>query len=295
MNISLYSSAVSRLENSLEEGTLSNAYLFSGSDAYGKLAAALALARSLERHEPFASSWDSVWNDAEFWKSGGANYSLVDARVFASDLLGIDDAREIRDFVLIRPLVSSRRTVIIPSAQKLTASAQQALLKVSEDASRYSLIIFIAPEKEALLETLLSRCAHVYFKNPDETELAVAVKQKNTHARSDGDEILRLGQGIPGRCMTLLHRPEELERVKELAKKIEFGSFADLMAIGESIETDADLDEFFRGLIRRVRIAAGKDASLRTAMLLEYRTFCAQLGSSFRTQLEAAIITALAA
>jgi hypothetical protein len=68
---------------------------------------------------------------------------------------GIDDARALSDFVILKPIVLPRRVAVV-FAVRITVEAQQALLKTFEE-PRGAAIILIVPQPELLLPTLQSR------------------------------------------------------------------------------------------------------------------------------------------
>jgi len=77
--------------------------------------------------------------------------------------VGIDFARGIKNFLYQKPAISSHRTAAIFQAELLTSEAQNALLKVSEDAPQSSLLLISVLNKENLLPTISSRLECVYL------------------------------------------------------------------------------------------------------------------------------------
>lgn len=96
---------------------------------------------------------------------------LIDCKVIEStlDSIGIDQVREINNFLWQKPVVSLRRTLIIRRASLLTAQAQNALLKIAEEPPPHGLIILIVGKLEELLPTLLSRFQKHYFSSFDQS------------------------------------------------------------------------------------------------------------------------------
>ena len=73
--------------------------------------------------------------------------------------IGVDDIREklINDIV-IKPYEYDRKVYIVEDAQRLTAQAQNALLKTLEEPPEYAVIILLATNADILLDTIRSRC-----------------------------------------------------------------------------------------------------------------------------------------
>jgi DNA polymerase III delta prime subunit len=76
--------------------------------------------------------------------------------------LGVEQAKQIREFLSIKPYQAKGRVVILISAQNLTPDAQNALLKTLEEPPLESLIILGVDKEESLLPTVLSRCEAEY-------------------------------------------------------------------------------------------------------------------------------------
>lgn len=85
---------------------------------------------------------------------------LLDAVVIeAADFSGI------RQMLAQKPLRSVRRTVIVNDTQYLSVNDQNALLKIVEEPPASALIILLAPDPQALISTLASRCEKIYFSS----------------------------------------------------------------------------------------------------------------------------------
>lgn len=79
-----------------------------------------------------------------------------DVMSFATETLGIDQAREIRARQERKPARGGRQVIIV-SVRACTSEAQNALLKVAEEPALGTHIFFLLPRMEALLPTLRSR------------------------------------------------------------------------------------------------------------------------------------------
>ncbi|MFA5173327.1 MAG: hypothetical protein WC435_02940 [Candidatus Paceibacterota bacterium] len=129
------------------KGELSHGYIFYGGDSSLKESFVLHLARILENKEKESSP---PLSDFLFLGENGNS-------------VGIDEVREIKNFLSQKPFASSKRTVAIKSAERLTKEAGNALLKISEDPFSSSLIILLSKNKESLLKTIASRFQLVFF------------------------------------------------------------------------------------------------------------------------------------
>src|ERR1700684_642687 len=97
-----------------ERGQLGHGYVFYGPSMVGKKLFARTFAMYLENDT-------NVFSDCMIIEPG--DHSSI----------SIDAVRDIKNFLWQKPNASSRRTLIIDEAELLTAEAQNALLKVTEE------------------------------------------------------------------------------------------------------------------------------------------------------------------
>ncbi len=81
----------------------------------------------------------------------------------------IDDIRELKPLFAQPPRGDGKRVVIFHEAQELTAQASNALLKSLEEPSRGTVFVLLAPQREWLLPTLVSRSWTLTLAWPAET------------------------------------------------------------------------------------------------------------------------------
>ena len=108
-------------------------------------------------------------------KEVSPNYTLIDAMIIDAEnasSIGIDIVREIKNFLSQKPFKSKKRTVVVLGAEELTTEAQNAILKILEDAPKSALIILIAKTPERLLPTVISRLQKIYIPSKQDLEPA---------------------------------------------------------------------------------------------------------------------------
>lgn len=127
-----------------DNNKLSHAYLFFGEPQKEKFDFAMKLAAYLEKDSRI----------------------LEECFIIAPDekgIIGIDESKKIGNFLYQKPVLSSKRMVIVKDADSLTFEAQNAVLKIVEDSPKASLIIFITKDESSLLTPLASRLQKIYF------------------------------------------------------------------------------------------------------------------------------------
>ena len=172
-------------------GSLSHGYVLYGPSMVGKRTLALEFARSLEGGNAVLSDFMLV--------EPGENSSI-----------GIDEVREIKNFLWQKPNVSSRRTLLIDDAELLTTEAQNALLKITEEPPASSLLILITSDIDGILPTITSRLPKVFLGRVAEKEIAKWI----------GDpKIAKQAGGKPGLAWRLMNDGELQDRLT-LAEKL---------------------------------------------------------------------------
>ncbi|MDD3863800.1 MAG: hypothetical protein PHV84_04160 [Eubacteriales bacterium] len=142
----------------------------------------------------------------------------------------------------------SRTVVVIDDAHAMTVSAQNKLLKTLEEPPGPAVILLLSERREALLETILSRCITYQLRDEevsaDETIFSAA---RQLIARCfDGEPFYRRVEGLElylsdrDRCLDFLDATEDQLRDR-LMKKIG----ADALVEGREEETAEGRTDFF--------------------------------------------------
>src|SRR5204862_1196452 len=79
------------------------------------------------------------------------------------DQIRIDDIRELRRDLHMRPFEASRRVYVVFAAETMNEDAADALLKDLEEPPPYAVILLVADDLGPLPETIRSRCQLVAF------------------------------------------------------------------------------------------------------------------------------------
>lgn len=135
------------LENALQKGALSHAYLFTGPRGTGKTSIARILAHQINNipYQDDATHLDIIEIDA------------------ASNRR-IEDARELRERIHAAPASAKYKVYIIDEVHMLTKEAFNALLKTLEEPPEHAIFILATTEAHKLPETIISRTQRFTFK-----------------------------------------------------------------------------------------------------------------------------------
>ena len=152
---------VSTLKNSIQQGRIAHAYLFSGPRGVGKTTSARLLAKALNCvHGPTADPCDQCDNCRGIAKGSSLDVIEIDG---ASNT-GVNDVRVIKEEVMFPPTSSRYKIYIIDEVHMLSQSAFNALLKTIEEPPEYVVFIFATTETQKVPATIRSRCQQFNFQ-----------------------------------------------------------------------------------------------------------------------------------
>jgi len=149
------------LKNAISMGRVGHAYLFSGSRGVGKTSTARIFAKALNCVKgPTISPCGKCSPCEEIAKGISMDVLEIDG---ASNR-GIDEIRNLRDNVKLKPASGKYRVYIIDEVHMLTPEAFNALLKTLEEPPEHVKFIFATTRPQKILPTIISRCQRFDFK-----------------------------------------------------------------------------------------------------------------------------------
>lgn len=155
------SAAVGVLMESLREGSLGHAYLFSGPRGCGKTSAARLVAKSLDclnrkdDCEPCGV--------CENCRAIAAGEHLDVIEIDGASNRGIGEIRDLKSHVNLKPLSAAYKVYIIDEVHMLTEQAFNALLKTLEEPPANVVFLLATTEPHKVPVTIRSRCQHIPF------------------------------------------------------------------------------------------------------------------------------------
>jgi DNA polymerase-3 subunit gamma/tau len=107
-----------------------------------------------------------------------ANGTALDVvEMDAASQRGIDDIREIRERVVLQPVVGRFKVYILDEAHQLTDAAWNALLKLIEEPPPHLLFVFCTTDLQKVIPTVRSRCQTFVFQRPRLAELVTLLRR----------------------------------------------------------------------------------------------------------------------
>lgn len=127
--------------------------------------------------------------EESFEKKGIKTKGNPDFYIKQTDTLSVDDARDISQFAALSPVGEKKYICIV--ANSMTGEAQNALLKVVEEAVGKSAFFFVIPSGTPVLGTLLSRCIEI-----KDSGVEGDTKEGEQFLKMDYKERLNLAEGF---------------------------------------------------------------------------------------------------
>lgn len=181
------------LQHEAKNGTVSHAYLFSGSRGTGKTTCAKILAKSVNC---LNLKDGNPCGECENCRAIDEGTTTDVLEMDAATNTGVDYIRDLRDNVLYTPSILKKRVYIIDEAHMLSDSAFNALLKTIEEPPEHVLFIFATTEQHKIPATIISRCQRFEFRR---ISVASLVKRLMYIAKAEGIDLTDEGATIIAR------------------------------------------------------------------------------------------------
>ncbi len=181
------------LSRAIASERVGHAYLFTGARGVGKTSAARILAKALNCAQ---GTSPTPCNQCEICESVSAGGDVDVLEIDGASNRGIDEIRQLRQNVAVRPSRSRFKIYIIDEVHMLTKEAFNALLKTLEEPPEHVKFIFATTEPNKIPVTILSRCQRYDFAGIEaaaiQTRLAEIAKSEGVEIEADALQILAM-------------------------------------------------------------------------------------------------------
>jgi DNA polymerase III subunit delta' len=146
------------------------------------------------------------------------------------DQIRIDDIRELRRDLHMRPFEASRRVYLVFGADTMNEDAADALLKDLEEPPPYAVMLLVADDLGPLPETIRSRCQLIPFRRLSEAAVREAVRRRAPELADE--EVTTVARVAGGRL-------DRAERLLDAASK---KRREELLAVARAVYLDPEFD-----------------------------------------------------
>jgi DNA polymerase III subunit delta' len=123
-------------------------------------------------------------------------------------IYGIDDVKELIQSSALIPAIGQWNIVILEDADRLTATAANALLKSIEEPARSTMWILCAPSSQDVISTIRSRCRMINLRMPPFNEIAELLQTRDGVDPAMAKFSAAAAMGHVGRAKLLATNPE---------------------------------------------------------------------------------------
>lgn len=195
------STHIAQLKSDFSAHTFVHAYLFAGPKGTGKrsvarLCAMAAVCRS-EQGKPCG-----VCGPCRRVLAGTHPDVHVIEPEKGRQTLGVDALREVLEEVSVRAFEDGTKVLLFPEAERMTAQAQNCLLKTLEEPPEDTVFFLITDQPAALLTTVVSRCRVVRFHPLQIEQAAARLVALGLHPQ-DARRRARMAEGCVGQALAL--------------------------------------------------------------------------------------------
>ncbi|MFC1872183.1 ATP-binding protein [Chloroflexota bacterium] len=215
---------VGLLRACLESDSLAHAYILTGPPHVGKMALAINLAQAVnctgdDAPCQLCPSCRRVLEDRH------ADVEIIGVGTAADDgasksMIYIEQIQQLQTTANLAPFEGRYRVYIINGAEHLSVPAANCLLKTLEEPPEHVLMLLLAENEQAVLETVLSRCQHLELRPMPATILEAALMAEGAGADQPG-LVARLAEGCAGWAKNALADPRLLEGRSEVIDQLE--------------------------------------------------------------------------
>lgn len=203
------------LENALNTGKVSHAYIINGEKGSGKefIARIFAAALQCEAGEGRPCQKCRSCRQA----LSGNQPDIIQVTHEKPNTIGVEDVRtQINNDIILKPYSSPYKVYIVNEAEKMTPQAQNALLKTMEEPPAYAVILLLTANVNSMLQTILSRSVILNMKPVGDEQMREYLMHKLQIPDYRAQVCVAFARGNVGKAK-MLASSEDFETVKQEA------------------------------------------------------------------------------
>lgn len=228
------------LRGALSSGKISHAYIINGERSSGKEFIARIFAMALQCEKGEVEPCGECHSCRQALSNNQPDIIYVSHE--KPNTIGVEDIRkQINGDIGIKPYSSRYKVYIMNEGEKMTAEAQNALLKTLEEPPEYAVILILTTQLEALLPTILSRCIVLNMKPVPDALVKKYLMEELRVPDYKANICVAFARGNIGKAK-LLAASEEFEKVRDEA--ITLAKYINDMEISEIVKAIKKISEY---------------------------------------------------
>lgn len=228
------------LRSALSTGKVSHAYILNGEKSSGKEFIAKVFAMALQCEKGGVEPCQECRSCRQ--ALSGNQPDIIRVIHEKPNTISVDDIREqVNSDVGVKPYSSARKVYIINEAEKMTAQAQNALLKTLEEPPEYAVLLLLTANVDALLPTILSRCVQLNMKPVPDMLVRKYLCEQLQVPDYKAEVCVAFARGNVGRAKALASS-EDFENIK--AEALSLLKYIQDMDLGEIIDAVKRVTEY---------------------------------------------------
>lgn len=244
------SAALEYLGQAITAQRIAPAYLFAGPEGIGRSRVAeqflsLLLDPAQTQQRTLKNHPDSLWIAPTYKYK---NQLMTAAQMLEQEIplprshpqIRLAQIREMTQFLSQSPLEATRLAVVIEGAETMAEAAANALLKSLEEPGNATLIL-LAPNIDALIPTLVSRCQRIPFQRLTMDQVIQVLEQTGYSEILDHPQLLEMAQGSPGNAIANWQQQQSIAPDLLAADLNHLQSPQDCLRLAQSIDQALDL------------------------------------------------------
>ncbi len=207
-----HESIIDHLQNAIQAGKVSHAYILHGEEGMGKKLLASSFAKALQCAEGGIRPCNKCLSCLQLDTGNQPDVIWVTHEKLS---ISVDDIRvQVNSDIQIKPFSSPYKVYIIDAAERLTEQAQNALLKTMEEPPEYAVILLLVRNINLILPTILSRCVVLHLKPVDKKRIREFLMEKQQVPDYMAEMAANFSGGNVGKAIKYASS-EEFEKKKE--------------------------------------------------------------------------------
>jgi len=239
---------LSTLQLAIRNDNVSHAYIFEGPDGVGRRETALSFSSILMCGADAAPCGEC--KSCQLFEQG--SHSDFQEIYSEDKSISVEDIRNILKGLIIKPLYSKYKVIIINDADNMTVQAQNALLKSLEEPPSYVVFVLTVQSGAAMTQTIRSRCQRILFYKLGYEDIMGILEAKYGNKKPEWDFIVLYSDGVIGTALDLIDSPHYLEirdEVLEAVAQLVSSQDADLFKLYEIFEKNSDKIDYILRII----------------------------------------------